>query len=204
MRDLICSTEGCERPTTVRGMCRTCWTVRWERSRRGVVTLEERFWGKVEKTNSCWYWLAALTRSGYGTFAYQGRPIGAHRLAYQLSVGPIPDGLHLDHLCKQTDCVNPAHLEPVTPRENSGRTEFARRTHCPQGPPYDEANTYRSPNRPTNRQCRICMRERAKQFDKKRDNGWTRQRKSRAARDRAIHPTSSRDAARDQTLRDAR
>jgi hypothetical protein len=88
-----------------------------------------------------------------------------HRLAYEVFVGPIPDGLQIDHLCRQRACCNPDHLEAVTCRVNllRGDTITAREaatTHCPQGHEYTEANTYRRPDNPIKRDCKICRRER--------------------------------------------
>lgn len=137
----------------------------------------DRFWEKVNKTDTCWLWTAAKTGGGYGIFYTDRRRFMAHRWAYEHLIGSIPDGLHIDHLCRTPACVNPAHLEPVTPRENShrGDTVLARniaKTHCPQGHAYDEANTYNvpayrhSPN--GSRQCRACDRQR------KRNTSWKR------------------------------
>ena len=77
--------------------------------------LPERFWNKVNKTEGCWLWTAALSH-GYGRFGKGG---AAHRLAWEDRNGPIPEGLVLDHLCRVPRCVNPEHLEPVTHRENT-------------------------------------------------------------------------------------
>jgi hypothetical protein len=84
----------------------------------------------------------------------------AHRLAYQLSVGQVPEGRDLDHLCRNRARVNPSHLEPVEHRENVMRGQSfsainAQKTHCPQGQPYDEANTYADSR---GRHCRVCNR----------------------------------------------
>jgi HNH endonuclease len=90
-------------------------------------TEAERFWAKVDKTESCWLWTGALAK-GYGQFGgTRKQRIQAHRWAYQELVGSIPEGLELDHLCRVRRCVNPAHLEPVTHSVNIMRSVPYRR-----------------------------------------------------------------------------
>ena len=87
--------------------------------------LWDRFWPKVEFTGFCWNWTAGTSAKGYGCFrlgGHDGKRTSAHRVAYELLVGPIPDGLELDHLCRNRRCVNPDHLEPVTGDENKRRS----------------------------------------------------------------------------------
>lgn len=126
---------------------------------KGFVTipLEERFWEKVNKTDTCWLWTGATSGRGYGDSWRDGKKIKAHRLSYELLVGPIPSGLTLDHLCRNILCVNPTHLEPVTQRENVRRGETSTRqsakTHCPKGHSYNLLNTYFYNGR---RNCRTC------------------------------------------------
>jgi hypothetical protein len=123
-------------------------------------------------SNGCWIFTGAKNEQGYG-FIQLGRGIGTdrtHRVMYEAEVGPIPEGLTLDHLCAVPSCCNPAHLEPVTRSENTrrqwadGRADPGRfcreKTHCPQGHPYDEANTHI--NKRGSRVCRACHRERAR------------------------------------------
>lgn len=122
---------------------------------------ESYFWPKVNRApgNACWEWTGA-TRKGYGTFqsTQWGKTIHrlAHRHAYELLVGPIPEGLTIDHLCRNTLCVNPAHLEPVTGEENRNRgSRSPLNTTCINGHAYTPENTYRYKNR---RECRTCRR----------------------------------------------
>jgi hypothetical protein len=85
--------------------------------------LPDRFWRRVIKAqpDECWLWTGTLHR-GYGHFSVsRGVTKYAHRIAYELTIGPIPDGLELDHLCRNKVCVNPQHLEPVTKTENLQR-----------------------------------------------------------------------------------
>lgn len=129
-------------------------------------TERERFdakW-KLNLENGCWEWLAS-TWHGYGIFYCSEERCGtnAHRVAWRLYKGPIPDGLHIDHLCRNRRCVNPDHLEPVTQAINNLRVpnniaDRARaRTHCPQGHLYDEANTYLLKD--GRRDCRECRNQ---------------------------------------------
>jgi hypothetical protein len=128
----------------------------------------ERFWAKVNKTNTCWVWTAAKISGGYGQ--YRGQV--AHRVAWKVLVGPIPDGLVLDHLCCNRACVNPAHLRVCTRGENvlaphsvSHAAINQRKTHCPRAHPYDAANTAVWRGR---RHCLICHEmHRAKQQAKR-------------------------------------
>lgn len=131
------------------------------------VEVEARFWSKVDRRgpNECWPWCGPLG-NGYGLFVakpFYANTQRAHRVAYELMVGPIPEGLHIDHLCRNRGCVNPAHMEPVTCAENVlrgvgfGAINRAK-THCPQGHAYDAANTYINKN--GRRQCRACSRDR--------------------------------------------
>ncbi len=107
--------------------------------------------------DACWEWTGAKSTAGYGQIRVGDPLVYAHRFSYEWIVGRIPEGLDIDHLCRNPGCVNPSHLEPVTRRENvrrgiAGLAQKAR-THCPQGHPYDSKNTYIYRN---NRQCRIC------------------------------------------------
>lgn len=135
---------------------RACSEARWNDRDARIAA----FWARVEKTPACWLWKGSLNQ-GYGQFAFRKKIVRAHRFAYELLVGPIPDRLTLDHLCRVRACVNPDHLEPVTDRENILRgtglsARNAARTHCKRGHLFDEANTYNNGRR---RRCRACKNE---------------------------------------------
>jgi hypothetical protein len=122
----------------------------------------DRFWEKVRQGHApdeCWPWTAGTSgsRAAYGVLAFKvkGRTIHkyAHRIAYELEIGPIPEGLEIDHLCRNPICVNPAHLEPVTHRENVLRGEAtsaqnARKAHCIRGHLLSGANVPQHPAEP--------------------------------------------------------
>ncbi|MFC8339351.1 HNH endonuclease signature motif containing protein [Streptomyces rubiginosohelvolus] len=119
----------------------------------------------------CWEWTGAKTTGGYGQFWLKPRLVVSHRYAYEQMVGPIPEGLQLDHLCRNRACVNPAHLEPVSQQVNILRgfsiaTANRLKTRCPQGHPYSASNTYIHP-RNNGRICRTCARERSRAVHKR-------------------------------------
>jgi len=119
----------------------------------------KRFWSKVEFTPSCWNWVGTKYYNGYGDFSIRLNRFLAHRFVYELLVGKIPDGLTIDHLCKNTLCVNPNHLDVVPIKENLRRGNSASalnavKTHCPQGHEYTEKNTHMDSK--GKRHCRIC------------------------------------------------
>lgn len=118
------------------------------------------FWSRVQvgAADACWLWCGKVTARGYGSYSN----FAAHRIAYTIACGPIPDGLELDHLCRTPLCVNPHHLEPVSGAENIRRGYSptainARKTHCPKGHPYTP-ETLRNDKRGY-RGCEICRRE---------------------------------------------
>lgn len=126
--------------------------------------LVERLGDKfVFSPDGCWLWTAVTTPNGYGKIGVNGQHLGAHRVMYELIVGPVPEGLVIDHLCKVRHCVNPAHLEPVTQRENLLRADTiqarnAAKTHCIHGHEFSPKNTYIQSD--GGRRCRRCNADR--------------------------------------------
>lgn len=112
--------------------------------------------------DGCWTWLLSTRRNGYGHFSPEhSTHVSSHRYAYELYIGPIPEGMQLDHLCRNRICCNPSHLEPVTCKENLLRGDTfnaknASRTHCPKGHPYRGENLMLQNG---SRHCRACRRQ---------------------------------------------
>lgn len=132
----------------------------------------ERILTKVDVASSgCWEFTGARGSSGYGNVRVDDAVVSVHRVVYEHMVAPIPEGLQIDHLCRNRCCCNPDHLEPVTSRENTRRGhgpagENARRDECSNGHAFDEQNTYVAGGR---RACRQCTAERQRRYqDRKR------------------------------------
>lgn len=171
MSNSTCTAPQCAKPSLARGYCKSHYRrfMRYGDALRVLAshgTLEERFWPKVDKRgpSECWPWTAYTNASGYGTLTIHRVVHLAHRVSYEVNVGPIPDGLHIDHVlergCVRKDCVNPAHLEAVTPRTNTLRSPSGtgatnhRKTHCLNGHEFTTDNTYVGPK--GGRRCRAC------------------------------------------------
>jgi hypothetical protein len=117
-----------------RGICRKCHTVetvrsRYRRTQASCPTAIARFLSRVQLTATCWVWRGATTSAGYGLMRLPMKPVPvyAHRFSYVAHIGPISQGLTIDHLCRNRACVNPEHLEPVTNAENNRRGAESRR-----------------------------------------------------------------------------
>lgn len=120
------------------------------------------FWDKIAQTETgCWEWTGIKFPHGYGRLTFAKHTLYPHRVSYEIHKGTIPDGLHIDHLCRNRACCNPEHLEAVTCKVNIMRSPIAlasqnaAKTHCPYGHEYTEANTI---TQKTGRACRTCAR----------------------------------------------
>jgi hypothetical protein len=176
----------------VRGRCNRCYQRHVKAlkeagvfaSRRASGPLLERLLARGDDApDGCTIWTGALTTGGYGLMSADGRDRLVHRIAYELLVGPIPEGAQVDHTCHNRDlscsggpclhrrCINPHHLEAVTGRENTLRSTHttpggnARKSHCAAGHAFDETNTYLRPT--GGRACKRCMSERSRAFKAK-------------------------------------
>lgn len=131
MSESICSIPGCGDFAKKRdpfGYCHTHYRHQRDHGNPYVgefrpyrrFTTEQRFWYYVQKTETCWLWTGPVRskKSHYGRFQIGNKKVAAHRYSYELHVGPIPEGLYLDHICHNPPCVNPDHLRPVTSKQN--------------------------------------------------------------------------------------
>lgn len=177
----LCRVPGCPRPVRARGWCFAHWQ-KWRKygdplvgKTRLVVyrSAEEAFWARVcvASPDECWLWTGSISDGGYGRLTFGGRQRYAHQWCYELNIGPIPDGLVIDHLCHNADrdcieerrcphrrCCNPAHLEATTMAENLRRGngligQNNRKTHCKYGHEFTPENTAYNKGW---RQCRRC------------------------------------------------
>lgn len=174
-----CSIDGCESDMLARSWCSSHYQY-WLRygdplGRPTLVSIEQRFWEKVERTATCWFWKAGRNPDGYGNFRINGKTEGAHRVAWKITYGAIPDGRQVLHRCDTPPCVNPNHLflgdhdinmsdkavKGRAPGTGKGDDQHGlgarnrRKTHCKNGHAFSPENTYTNPQ--GHRACRICQ-----------------------------------------------
>jgi hypothetical protein len=127
------------------------------------------FWSKVDKTETCWNWKGYLQPNGYAAYGSKKNRDYAHRISYRLFKGEIPNGLDIDHLCRNRKCINPEHLEAVSRRINLLRgigfpSIEAAQTHCIHGHEFNQVNTNFNSGK---RKCRACDAERHRKYRQK-------------------------------------
>lgn len=160
-----CSREDCERPVSSRGLCDPHYQ-QWLRNPDDSAPIAAplvKFFRKVNKTDTCWLWTGYTDAWGYGKHKSRFGPSTtlAYKWLWEFINGPVAEGMQLDHLCRTPACVNPAHLEVVTPRVNGMRSGNvasvnSRKTHCVNGHEFAPENVYVRPS--GGRDCRACTR----------------------------------------------
>lgn len=162
----LCSVDGCERDTLARGWCGMHYQ-RWVNGDPSLTppsptTPTDRFWNLTREAHGCIIWVGHTTKRGYGRFYTGGAVYSAHRWVWEQKNGPVPDGMQLDHFfCDTPRCVNPEHVRPVSPRENTLRSNSRAainrsKTHCNYGHELARDNLYI--NKSGGRVCRECQR----------------------------------------------
>jgi hypothetical protein len=174
MGDATCSIPDCKKKIFGHGWCQMHYS-RWRRNGDPLVSKyirggsdAERFWQHVDVAGVCWEWTGKPGDRGYGHFSLgTDKIVRAHKWAYESLVGKVAASLHLDHLCRNQMCVNPDHIQPVTPRINILRgtgepARNARKTHCKWGHEFAGGNLRIDQLRDgkTRRVCRACERKR--------------------------------------------
>jgi hypothetical protein len=164
----LCYRDGCTREYRTRGLCSTHYMYARNHGLVEVkpqprISYEERLFSYVNVSGVCWEWEGAISSNGYGLIYRDGKLVRAHRAVYEHLMGRIPKGLVCDHLCRNTHCVNPDHIEIVTQSENMRRgyspsAMNARKTHCVNGHELAWGNIY--VNAEGHRTCIVCKASR--------------------------------------------
>lgn len=133
-----CSVDGCGNRVHGRGFCAThLYRLRMHGSLQLPAPKpwnpDEKFWPRVNKTDTCWEWMASRLQSGYGSVAVEGTVRRTHRVAYALAYGEIPEGFHLDHICRNRACVRPDHLRLATDKQNQENRDKSVKSDLPRG-----------------------------------------------------------------------
>lgn len=162
-----CTVEGCDRKArSVRsGLCGTHYARLARSGSLDLKSAEQRFWTFVDRGADgvgCWLWTGKLDPNGYARMWVKPKTLYAHRFAYELVIGPIPEGLTLDHRCRVRHCVNPSHLAPETLADNVrlARSANAEKVNCPRGHVLDIVNSNGA------RECSVCKRDRANRYSR--------------------------------------
>lgn len=193
MSKRTCSIDGCGNAYRCKGYCNIHYRMAM---RYGTPTPAhrnqteaDRFWAKVDKSGTCWIWTGNTNADGYGKFWHDGESGYAHRWSYEKHYRPLRAGETVDHLCRQTSCVNPDHLDAVSVMENSRRALFGtavrgqKTTTCLRGHPKEPWNVYIHGN---HYHCKECRRTEARERHRRNRDEYNRRRRERYAAAKSI------------------
>lgn len=164
-----CIAGDCDRPRTGLGLCVKHYGRFVKHGNTSEPFVRRLLFERIAYSADCWEFTGCRDARGYGRIGRDGKTVLAHRAVYELLVGPIPDGLELDHLCRNPPCCNPDHLDPVTHAENvrRGRAGYAPTDRCKYGHDLnDPANVYRHTRGMKGRKCKPCALRRSRETHK--------------------------------------
>ncbi len=165
MGDVTCLELDCNNTPLSRGWCNKHYLARRNAGLLAALTPLQRFWKQIDTSGECWIWTGKTRPDGYARIGVDRGHMPVHRFAYEAFVGPIPDDMHVDHLCRTRACARPDHLEVVTQAENNRRAVAVRKptepkAECPHGHPMSGENL--AVNTVGKRSCRECARIRGR------------------------------------------